>query len=98
MSGRHHPGPGKWPAWWLLYPQRYLLGFDGSNLDALPIAFELTARGWCEAYGMSGPVAEALNPVSRESCPQQPWCTCSFLGEQLCPHYLRLREMARAVD
>lgn len=40
---------------------------------------------------MSGPVAEALNPM-RENCPQQP-CTCSFLGEKLCPYYARLLEI-----
>jgi hypothetical protein len=33
----------------------------------------------------------------RESCPQQP-CTCSYLGEQPCPYYLRVREIQRDLE
>lgn len=47
VTGRHRPGPGKWDAEWLLYPQRFVLG--------------LTQRGWCEAMGISSAVAEVLD-------------------------------------
>ena len=61
---KHRPGINTWDASWLLIPQRYVVGFDGSDdgnyaialgefdPDEKGVRWTLSNAGWCESMGI----------------------------------------------
>lgn len=67
---KHRPHPDRWDAEWLLWPQRFMLGFDcGMGLGDFAILDQQTGMWQVVGHSMHIPTDEDLGVVMTDSVP-----------------------------